>query len=52
MNVHSFSYFGKGLGISQRVVNESAAVVDYFSRQSFGTKSGGGRLCSCGAANA
>lgn len=36
MNVHAFSYFGAGLGISQRVVNESAAIVDYLSKQDFG----------------
>ena len=37
MNVHAFSYFGAGLAISQRVVNESAAIVDYLSKQDFGS---------------
>jgi hypothetical protein len=34
-NVHAFSYTGTGVGISQRTVNESAAVVEYLSKQTF-----------------
>jgi hypothetical protein len=31
-NVHAFSYLGHNVGINQRTVNESAAVVSYLSR--------------------
>jgi hypothetical protein len=34
-NVHAFSYNGMGIGINQRAVNESAAVVQYLSKQTF-----------------
>jgi hypothetical protein len=34
-NVHAFSYTGMGVGINQRTVNESAAVVEYLSKQTF-----------------
>jgi hypothetical protein len=34
-NVHAFSYTGAGVGINQRTVNESAAVVQYLSKQTF-----------------
>ena len=29
--IHAFSYFGQVPGISQRVVNETAAIVDYLN---------------------
>ena len=32
-NVHAFSYTRTGVGINQRAVNESAAVVEYLSKQ-------------------
>lgn len=32
-NVHAFSYTGRSVGINQRTVNESAAVVAYLSRR-------------------
>ena len=31
-NVHAFSYLGHNVGLNQRTVNESAAVVIYLSR--------------------
>lgn len=34
-NVHAFSYTATGVGINQRTVNESAAVVEYLSKQTF-----------------
>lgn len=37
-NVHAFSYTERRAGISQRTVNESAAVVSYLAAQDFGTK--------------
>jgi hypothetical protein len=37
-NVHAFSYGPDGVGINQRVVNESAAVVAYLLEQDFSAK--------------
>jgi hypothetical protein len=37
-NVHAFSYGPSGVGINQRVVNESAAVVSYLLAQDFSAK--------------
>ncbi|HVY32318.1 MAG TPA: hypothetical protein VHB79_37535 [Polyangiaceae bacterium] len=37
-NVHAFSYTERRAGISQRTVNESAAVVSYLSTQEWGAK--------------
>jgi hypothetical protein len=34
-NIHAFSYTGTNVGINQRTVNESAAVVEYLSQQTF-----------------
>jgi hypothetical protein len=36
VNVHAFSYDGELIGINQRTVNESAAVVQFLSEQTFG----------------
>ena len=33
--IHAFSYTGTNVGINQRTVNESAAVVEYLSKQTF-----------------
>jgi hypothetical protein len=34
LNIHAFSYFGTTPGIDQRVINETAAVVEYLNNLS------------------